>query len=141
MANPSPRTDQLNHTLTAKEQSLGGIASGQVRKKNAIIRESLKRILNSGFKLPEEINDKDINDFVKKLDSIGIDTKQMQLVDLINCGQILGAIGGKADNYRTLLETSGELQESTFKEPHITSIEDVVENSHLEGIMYEEDKH
>lgn len=141
MANPNNLIPG-GHKLTLEEQSMGGIASGQARKRNAIIRNSLKQILNSGFKLPdsEHITDKDIKEFVEKCNSLGINTKEMTIADLMNCGQILGAIGGKAENYKMVLETTGELIEQP-QEPHITSVEDVIDNSHLEKVLYEENKH
>lgn len=136
----------MNYDRTPEERkeiaTLGGIASGQARRKNAIIRNSLKQILNSGFKLPDskDITDKDIKEFIDKCKSLGIDTNAMSLPDLMNCGQILSAIGGKAENYKLLLETIGELTEQP-QEPHITSIEEVIDNSHLEKVLYEENKH
>lgn len=132
----------VNHTFTPEETLRGVQNSIASRKKNAIIRNSLKQILNSGFKLPDskDITDKDIKEFIDKCKSLGIDTTKMSLPDLMNCGQILGAIGGKAENYKLLLETIGELTEQP-QEPHITTIEEVIDNSHLEKVLYEENKH
>ena len=137
MANPNGTIENLNHTLTKEEQRLGGINSGISRRNNASIRESLIRILNTGFKLPKQIGDNDIKDFISKLNSIGIDTNNMDIVDLINCGQILGAIGGKADNYRTMLETTGEL-ETENSTPDISI--NIIDNSNLEKVMYKGDE-
>jgi hypothetical protein len=130
---------------TKEEQSqittMGGIASGEARRRKASIRNSLIDILNSGFKLPTEIKDKDIKEFVDKLNAIGVDTKQMKLIDLINCGQILGAISGKADNYKTLLDVNGELVEDTSSyTPNIEDVEQVIDNSNLEKVLYEANK-
>lgn len=132
----------VNHTFTPEETLRGVQNSIASRKKNAIIRNSLKQILNSGFKLPdsEHITDKDIKEFIEKCNSLGINTKEMTIADLMNCGQILGAIGGKAENYKMVLETTGELIEQP-QEPHITSVEEVIDNSHLEKVLYEENKH
>ena len=121
--------------------TMGGIASGQVRKKNAIIRESLKKILNSGFKLPTDIQDKDIKNYVDKLKAIGVNTKDLDLVDLINLGQVIGAIGSRPECYRALLECSGELIESQ-EETKTPSLEITIkDNSHLEKDLYEANKH
>lgn len=117
---------------------MGGIASGQVRKKNASIKQSLKRILNSGFKLPTEIKDEEVKSFVSKLNSIGVDTKNLDLVDLMNLGQILSAIGGKAENYKALLE----ITEESSNDKGTPSIEiNVVDNSNLEKVMHETNRH
>lgn len=124
-----------------KIATMGGKASGEARRKKASIRNSLINILNSGFKLPTEVKDKDIKEFIDKLNAIGVDTKQMEIIDLINCGQILGAIGGKADNYKTLLEVNGELIEDTPNyTPLIEDVEQVVDNSNLEKVLYEANK-
>lgn len=121
--------------------TMGGIASGQVRKKNAIIRSSLKKILNSGFKLPTDIQDKDIKNYVDKLKAIGVNTKDLDLVDLINLGQVIGAIGSRPECYRALLECSGELIESA-EETKTPSLEITIkDNSHLEKDLYEANKH
>lgn len=141
MANPNGTIENLNHTLTKEEQRLGGINSGISRRNNASLRESLIRILNAGFKLPNAISDNEIKDFIGKLNSIGIDTKNMNLVDLINCGQILGAIGGKADNYKTLLETNGEILDGTEDAPTPSLEITIKDNSKLEKVLYEENKH
>lgn len=121
--------------------TMGGIASGQVRKKNAIIRSSLQKILNSGFKLPTDIQDKDIKNYVDKLKAIGVNTKDLDLVDLINLGQVIGAIGSRPECYRALLECSGELIESA-EETKTPSLEITIkDNSHLEKDLYEANKH
>lgn len=138
------REDNLRpgeYKLTLEEQKMGGIASGEARRKKASFRNSLNKILNSGIKLPVSIEDKDIKDYISKLNSIGIDTKNVELIDLMTLGQVLGAIGGKNDNYRTLLELNGELLENTEDAPTPSLQITIKDNSHLEGPMYEEDKH
>ena len=122
--------------------TLGGIASGQARKRNAIIRNSLQKILNSGFKLPTEIEDKDIKNYVEKLKNVGVDVKNLELVDLMNLGQVLGAIGGKPECYRALLESSGELSlEEDGNTPTPSLNISIKDNSHLEKDLYEANKH
>lgn len=118
----------------------GGIASGIARRKNAIIRNSLQKILNSNIKIPDNIEDKDIKDYMNKLQALGVNTKEVSLVDLMNLGQILGAIGSKPECYRALLESSGELLETQEESESPTLNINIVDNSKLEGAMYEEDK-
>ena len=154
MANPNGNPDTLKVPTSTEARingQKGGIASGQVRKKNAIIKNSLQKILNMGIKVPQidpkkidtnnEQMDKDIKEVLDKLKSVGVDTNNLELVDLLNYGQMLGAIFGKAECYKTLLETNGENQEEIFKEPHVTSIEEIVDNSYLDKDMYEANKH
>ena len=125
------------HVFTLEEQSRGAIASAEARRKKASIRNSLKRILNSGFKLPEEIKDEEVKGFVSKLNSIGVDTKNLELVDLMNLGQILSAIGGKAENYKALMDITEDTQDTGTPIVEIN----VVDNSNLEKTMYEENRH
>lgn len=136
MANPENLIPQA-HVFTLEEQTRGAIASAEARRKKASIRNSLKRILNSGFKLPEEIKDEEVKGFVSKLNSIGVDTKNLELVDLMNLGQILSAIGGKAENYKALMDITEDTQDTGTPIVEIN----VVDNSNLEKIMYEENRH
>ena len=135
---------QFDNRTPEEQQAIarqGGIASGIVRKQKASFRNSLNKILNSGIKLPATIEDKDIKDYISKLDSIGIDTKSVELIDLMTLGQVLGAIGGKNDNYRTLLELNGELLENKIDAPTPKLDITIKDNSHLEKDLYEENKH
>lgn len=133
----------VNHTFTPEEVLKGNQRSIETRRKNAIIKNSLQKILNMGIKVPQidpnKPMDKDIKELLEKLESAGVDTSKLELVDLMNYGQMLGAIFGKAECYKALLETHGENIEQTL-EPHITSIEDVIDNSHLEKDLYEANK-
>ena len=65
----------------------------------------------------------------------------MELADLMNCGQILSAIGGKSESYKTLLETNGESVEEVNSTPIVEKVEEVVDNSNLEKELYEANKH
>lgn len=140
MSSPVPNNEltRFKSGIEAVENGRkGGIASGETRRKNASIRNSLKRILNSGFKLPTEIKDEEVKGFVSKLNSIGVDTKNLDLVDLMNLGQILSAIGGKAENYKALMDITEDTQDTGTPIVEIN----VVDNSNLEKIMYEENRH
>lgn len=140
MSSPVPNNEltRFKSGIEAVENGRkGGIASGETRRKNASIRNSLKRILNSGFKLPTEIKDEEVKLFVSKLKAIGVDTKNLDLVDLMNLGQILSAIGGKAENYKALMDITEDTQDTGTPIVEIN----VVDNSNLEKIMYEENRH
>lgn len=140
MSSPVPNNEltRFKSGIEAVENGRkGGIASGETRRKNASIRNSLKRILNSGFKLPTEIKDEEVKSFISKLNSIGVDTKNLDLVDLMNLGQILSAIGGKAENYKALMDITEDTQDTGTPIVEIN----VVDNSNLEKILYEENRH
>lgn len=134
------------YKLTLEEQKKGGIASGKARKQKAMFKDSLQKILASNIKIPtidpnKPIKmDKDILNLLEKLESIGVNTKELPLIDLITLGQILGAIGGRSENYRTLIEVNGDLLENESNELKLTTIDEIVDNSNLKKVLYEENK-
>lgn len=110
------------NTLTEKEQSelakKGGIASGKVRQEKATMKKTLEMLVDEIAKI-EGNEDK------------------LTYKQLATLGLIKGAIDGKADNYKTILETLGELQENKNNTPEINI--NIIDNSNLEKTMYEED--
>lgn len=129
------RTPQERTAIAKKGQE----ASTRVKREKASIKKSLNKILTCGFTLPTEIKDGDIKLFVDKLNNLGIDTKNMELIDLMNCGQILASIGGNSNAYKTLLEVNGETEVIESGTPTIEI--NVVDNSNLEKTLYETNKH
>lgn len=127
--------------LTKKEQReiavKGGIASGKVRKEKATMRKSLELLLNSKINI-DKIDDMTINDLKSKLKMLGADTSKMKVEDLVNAGLILGAVFGNANNYKTIIETKGEMLEEKNSTPTLTL--EVVDNSSLNKVLYEENK-
>ena len=60
--------------------------------------------------------------------------------DLVNMGLLKGAMEGNASNYKTILETIGEL-EAEKTEVSVPTIKlEVVDNSNLESVLYEDKK-
>ena len=94
----------------------GGIASGKARREKKTMRETLEMLLEMETKT-------------------GRTNREEITIGLIN-----GAKKGNATNYRTVLETLGELQVSSEFNTPIVEVK-VVDNSHLEKVMYEENKH
>lgn len=66
----------------------GGIASGKVRKEKATMKETLEMLLNSTSKSGQTYK------------------------ELVTLGLLKGAINGNAQNYRTILETLGQLKQA-----------------------------
>lgn len=91
---------------------MGGIASGKVRQEKATMKKALEMLL-------DEKNN-----------------KGKTYRDLVTLGLIKGAIDGKADNYKTIVALLGELQEKQQETPSINI--NIVDNSNLEGAMYED---
>lgn len=92
---------------------MGGIASGKARQEKATMKKTLEMLLN------EKNN------------------KGKTYRELTTLGLIKGAVDGKAENYKTIVQLLGELQESNNETPSITV--NIVDNSNLEKAMYEED--
>lgn len=93
----------------------GGIASGIAKRE----RKTMKMVL---MDMLEEVADKENNLTYKQLATIGL---------------LKGAIQGNATNYKTILETTGEIETSSST-PEVTI--KVVDNTELEKVMYNEEE-
>ena len=110
------------HTLTKEEQSRAGKRSGEVRALKKTFKMALKELLQ------EEV--------MKDGKPTG---KTYQ--DLVNIGLVKGAMKGNAVNYKTILETIGEL-EAEKTEVSVPTIKlEVVDNSNLESVLYDNKEH
>lgn len=90
----------------------GGIASGETRREKATFKKQLEMLL-------EEKND-----------------SGETFRELITLGQIKGAIDGKAENFKLILQVLGELQEEQQIETPQVNI-NIVDHSSLESALYE----
>jgi hypothetical protein len=90
---------------------LGGIRSGEVRREKATMKATLQMLL-------DEKNN-----------------KGKTYRELTTLGLIKGAIDGKAENYKVIVQLLGELQET--KETPNVEIK-IIDNSNLEASMYED---
>ena len=111
MANKNDNLIPGGHKLTLEEQSNGGKKSGEVRREKATMKRTLEMLL-------DEKNN-----------------KGKTYRELTTLGLIKGAIDGKADNYKTIVQLLGELQEHN-ETPEVNI--NIVDNSNLEGAMYED---
>lgn len=119
------REDNLipgGYKLTVEEASKGGKRSGEVRR----LKKTFKLALIEA--LEEEAKD-------EKGKPIG---KTYQ--DLVNMGLLKGAMEGNASNYKTILETIGELGTEKTEVSVPTIKLEVVDNSDLESVLYEDKK-
>lgn len=91
----------------------GGIASGVARREKATMKKTLEMLLN-------------------EKDKEGITYKELTTLGLLK-----GAIGGKAENYKVIVEMLGELENNTTT-PDINI--NIVDNSSLEKSLYEGDE-
>ena len=98
--------------------SRGGIASGKVRKEKATMKKTLEMLLDT---VPNNKWNKDKKTY-RELSTEGL---------------MIGAVQGKAENYKTMLSLLGEIQEVETETPSIKI--EVIDNSKLEEVMHNED--
>ena len=103
------RTPEEQHEIAVA----GGIASGKARQEKATFKKTLEMLL-------DEKN-----------------AKGKTYRELIILGQIKGAIDSKAENFKIILQLLGELQQEEKQETPEINI-NIVDNSELEKIMYED---
>ena len=96
---------------TAEEQqqiaTMGGIASGKARKEKATMKATLEKLLESKNK------------------------KGMTYREMATLGLIQGAVKGNAQNYKTILETLGELGQQVNESQinnNITNVANLINN-------------
>ena len=108
------------NTRTKKEQReiaiMGGKASGEARREKKTMKETLKEML-------EEVADIEGN-------KNGLTYKQLATLGLIK-----GSIMGNSANYKTIMETIGELETESNNTPTVKI--EISDNTKLEGVMYE----
>ena len=116
MASPVPNSEATQFRTGEEQVEIarkGGIASGEARRQKATFRKTLEMLL----------------------DEKGKNGKTYR--EMIMLGQIKSAINGKAENFKTILALLGEMQESSNETPSINI--NVVDNSNLEKVLYDED--
>lgn len=123
----SERTPEQLREQTRK----GGIASGKARREKASLKKAIKWLLEES---DIRITKGDIYETYKKQ---GIDISELTPGQLATIGLWAGAVTGKNENYKTLLEGNNELIEN--KDTVTPDVEiKVIENKDLEKIMYED---
>ena len=111
--------------ITAKEQReiarKGGIASGEARRQKKTMRETLEQMLD-------------------EVANIEGNKDKLTYRQLATLGLLKGAVQGNNANYKTILETIGEIQESQTTIAPTLKVE-IIDNGKLEETLYEENKH
>lgn len=103
------------YKLSQEEAKKGGINSGKARREKATMKKTLEMLLETTNKSGKTYK------------------------ELATLGLLKGAINGNASNYRTILETLGELitEENTACP---TFKVEIIDNSNLEKQLYEANK-
>ena len=119
------------YKLTVEEQKMGGIASGKARREKASFKKAVKWLLEeSDIRITQ-------GDIYEKYKEQGIDISMLTPSQLATIGLWAGAVIGKQENYKTLMEVNEEKIENA-ETPEINI--NIIDNSELEKELYKEDK-
>lgn len=115
--------EEVNSNRTREQHSAdsrkGGIRSGEVRREKATMKATLEMLLDQVANIKDNEN-------------------KLTYRQLTTVGLLKGAIEGKAENYKTIVQLLGELQEQVNETPSLNI--NIVDNSKLEKVLYEEDE-
>lgn len=114
-----PFTSEQNREEAKINGKKGGIRSGEVRREKATMKKTLEMLLD------EVANIKD-------------NESKLTYRQLTTLGLLQGAIEGKAENYKTIVQLLGELQEQTNETPSLNI--QIIDNSNLEKALYESEE-
>lgn len=123
--------DNLIPLTTEKAREIGkkgGIRSGEVKREKATFKNAIKWLIESDIKI-------DKGNLYESFKKSGIDISKLNTTQLATLGLWSGAVQGNATNYKTLMEANEEIQTET-ETPNINI--NIVDNSNLEKIMYED---
>jgi hypothetical protein len=119
------------YKLTIEEAKKGGIASGKARREKASFKKAVKWLLEeSNIRITQ-------GDIYEKYKEQGIDISMLTPSQLATIGLWAGAVIGKQENYKTLMEVNEEKVENA-ETPEINI--NIIDNSSLEKELYREDK-
>lgn len=114
--------EEVNSNRTREQHSAdsrkGGIRSGEVRREKATMKATLEMLLDEVANIKDNEN-------------------KLTYRQLTTLGLLQGAIEGKAENYKTIVQLLGELQEQTNETPSLNIT--ITDNSNLEKSLYEEE--
>lgn len=104
------------YKLTLEEQKKGGIASGEARREKATMKKTLEMLLDT---IPNIKENKDKKTF-RELSTEGL---------------MIGAVQGKAENYKLIMQVLGEMQEENTTTPEVNI--NIIDQAGLEKTLYE----
>lgn len=121
--------------MTEKEQrkiaKMGSEASIKARREKASLKKSIKWLLEeSDIRITK-------GPIYETYKAQGIDISQLTPAQLATIGLWGGAVTGKNENYKTLMEGNNEVEQTT-ETPEVSI--NIIDNSLLEKTLYEEDK-
>ena len=125
--NLKPFTSDQSREKAVINGTKGGIASGKAKQEKTTFKNAIKWLVESDIK----IKGGNIYEAFKKS---GIDISNLKPTQLATLGLWSGAIQGKAENYKTLMEANGEIQ---FENETPALNINIIDNSNFEKVMYE----
>lgn len=123
--------ETLSNEEAKKRGKVGGIRSGEVRREKATFKNAIKWLVESDIKINK-------GNLYESFKQSGIDISKLNTTQLAALGLWSGAIQGKAENYKTLMEANSELEDLQKETPTVNI--NIIDNSELEKALYEEDK-
>lgn len=115
--------EEVNSNRTREQHSAdsrkGGIRSGEVRREKATMKATLEMLLDQVANIKDNEN-------------------KLTYRQLTTVGLLKGAIEGKAENYKTIVQLLGELQEQVNETPSLNIT--ITDNSNLEKALYESEE-
>lgn len=129
------RTKDEQKEITSK----GGVASGKARRERATLKKATEWLMTVDL---SEIKTKDFEkgSLAEFFSTRGFDISNLDASKLATLGNWLGAVYGNSSNYRTLGDYNNETVEDSSMATPTLKIE-VNDNSKLEKVLYEENKH
>ena len=119
--------------------SQGGKASAKVKRERATLKKATEWLMTMDL---SEIKTKNFEkgSLAEFFATRGFDISQLDASKLATLGNWLGAVYGNSSNYRTLGDYNNESVEDSSVSTPTLKIE-VSDNSNLEKVLYEENKH
>ena len=123
------RTKEEQRKITSK----GGKASQKVQAEKRQFKKAIEWLANSDIKMTKGIT-------FEIYKNNNIDISKLDPTQLATIGLWYGAVQGNATNFKTLMECNNEIEAENTSSTPTLKIE-VVDNSKLEGALYEENRH
>lgn len=108
----------------------GGKASGEARRKKSTFKNAIKWLAESDLRITE-------GTLYEMYKAQGIDISNLSPTELATIGLWFGAITGKNENFKTLMEGNDEIKAIISNETPEVKI-NIVDNTDLERVMYED---
>lgn len=120
----------------ANEQNLINLATRPERERKEIARMGQKA--STEAKKQKATMKKTLEMLLDEVANIKDNESKLTYRQLTTLGLLQGAIEGKAENYKTIVQLLGELQEQANETPSLNI--NIVDNSNLEKVLYESEE-